>query len=69
MLLLIPEGVQSLLSLLSKLQNTTEETSGTCLQLVLYRNALELLGAFFHIFPQMVLRTIMVEVECTTQVL
>lgn len=47
MLLLIPEGVQSLLSLLSKLQNTTEETSGTCLQLVLYRNALELLGAFF----------------------
>ena len=45
--ILIPEGVQSLLSLLSKLQNTSEETSGTCLQLVLYGNALEPLGTFF----------------------
>lgn len=33
--LLYSPGVQSLLSLLSKLQNTTEETSGTCLQALL----------------------------------
>lgn len=33
--LLYSPGVQSLLSLLGKLQNTTEETSGTCLQALL----------------------------------